>query len=193
MKTGERSIVEAANIITQLPHELLEQVVKTNQHEDKKYYYAHNTGHHRIIWILLEPIERLVGTNIAVTIETTYISKKVVLPKHAGRKHLVVRMTERANPMWDPRDIDVIIDLAPRDKTPGRRPIDDESTIIKAFVPRSMAEIFKEAGDGNISKGVRIAGEYLRGRFRSDLSFAPLATILVGEIFRWCQDCRIWF
>ena len=148
-------------VILKMTEELAQQLEKTNEH-DGRHYYAHNDHIHRIVWVLEQPAEQLINQCIQVNISAkNYASKKLTLPEYVGRPHLHIRMTGLADEQWEPRPIDQVLEVAPRDRIVGRRPKVKSGTTIKAHVTTEVAEAFRELGKGNLAEGIRIAGELL--------------------------------
>lgn len=171
--------MEPDGVVIEVTEELVKNLVQTNEYHET-YYYAHNNGIHRITWVFTSPAESLIGCNIIVKLSTCYGPRKIALPQYKGKSHLKVRMVDIADPMWEPVPLERILKAAPRNDIVGRKPMMENTTIIKASVPTELAEFLKRLGDGNISAGVRLAGHIaeLRAGKSSLMAVALLAIVL---------------
>lgn len=170
-------------IVLALNSELM-QYLEPITHHNAIHYYGHNDGIHRIIWILQKPKEELTGQTILVTLSNTnYASKRMTLPAHAGKPHLIIRMIGVANAQHEPADPDRVLTCAQRSEAVGRKPVTQNSTTIKAVVSEDIVEVFKALGNGNLSQGVRVAGQWFAQKLKkSPPSSSSLLLLLFPSI-----------
>lgn len=145
--------------------ELITKLTQTNSFENVRYY-AQNDGEHRVIWIFDAPVENLEGETVNTELSTCYGKARLALPEHRGRRHLMVRMVGMAKKDELPGTLEQILGISPRNDAVGRKPLLKDRTVIKVTVPAYLAEMFKQLGKGNVSKGVRLAGELAATQLR---------------------------
>jgi hypothetical protein len=145
-------------VLIAVTDELQSQLTPTTEYKGQ-HYYTHDDGEHRIIWVLDRPLHELSNLHIYASLESGFGNKRLTLPDYTGKKHLWVRMTALGNGQDKVDELADVLATAPRNGIRGRKPIMADSTTIKGYVPNEIADLFKHLGEGNISRGMRLAGE----------------------------------